>query len=55
MVSFELVKYSSVYKPFIVTQVLNIICTDHQGLSHCGGVQSQPINPSKSTQYNLIQ
>jgi len=55
MVSFELVKYSLIYKPFIVTQVLNIICTNHQGLSHGGGVQSQPLNPPKLTQYNLIR
>ena len=52
MVSLGLVKYFLVYKHFIVTQVLNIICSN-QGLSRCRGVQSQSTNLPKSTQSNL--
>ena len=54
MVSLQLVNYFLVYKHFIVTQVLNIICSN-QGLSHCGGMQSSPTNPPKSTQSNLTR
>lgn len=54
MVILGLVKYFLVYKHFIVTQVLNILCSN-QGLSHSGGVQNQPTNLPKSTHSNLTR